>query len=333
MSIPFKPWRAIRLAAALIALVSLTLSAACGGDDDASSTAVPTTTAPGATSTATAQPTAAAAFPFTFTDSSGTAVTFTEAPKRIISYSPGATETLFAVGAGAQVVAVDKFANYPPEVASLPKLEYSKPAPEPAVALNPDLIIMASRQEGQVAQFRALGLRVVLLNEPADLPGIYDHVVAVGRITGHAEKGVALAADMRRRVDAASARLAKVDKGPKIFFEVTADGYTAGPDSFIGSLLKLVKATNVAADAKTAFPQLSTEVIIAANPDVILLADGGANGGQSLETVRARPAWGNIAAVKAGRVHVIDSDVFTRPGPRVADAVEQLVKLLYPDLP
>jgi iron complex transport system substrate-binding protein len=73
--------------------------------------------------------------------------------------------------------------------------------------------------------------------------------------------------------------------------------------------------------------------VIAANPDVILLTDGGNDGGQSLATVRARPGWANIAAVKSGRVHEISADVFTRPGPRIADAVEQLVKLLYPDVP
>lgn len=319
--------RAIFLAALLLLSVAF---AACGDDDHSTPRAtVPLTTTPTGAPSATV---AVTAFPFTLTDSGGTAIVFTEAPKRVISYSPGATEILFAVGAGDQVVGIDKFADYPPEAQSRTKLEYSKPAPEPALALNPDLIIMATRQEAQVSQFRALGLRVVLLKEPTDLGGVVEQVRNIAHVTGHVEKGDSVANAMTGRIDAVKARLSSVTTGPTVFFEVTADGFTSGPDTFIASLLSAAKAVNVAGDAKTAFPQLSSEVIIAANPDVILLSDGGSSGGQSLDTVRARPGWQAIKAVRDGRVSVVDSALFTRPGPRVVDALEQLAQLLYPNL-
>jgi iron complex transport system substrate-binding protein len=314
------------VAAAL--LLVLAAAAACGGDDDAPATGSPAASP----ADATVRPTPASAFPLTFTDSGGTTVTFTEAPKRIISYSPGATEVLFAVGAGGQVVGVDKFSDYPPETNSRTRLEYSKPAPEPALALQPDLVIMASRQEGQVKQFRELGMRVLLLAEPADLAGVLEQIRSLGKLTGHPAEGEKLAGELDQRIRAVQARIASVSQGPLVFFEVSADLYTAAPNTFVGALLTLTKARNIAQGATTQFPQLSAEVVISAGPAVILLADAGETGGQSLDTVKSRPGWANIPAVKNSRVIAVDGNIFSRPGPRVVDALEQLVGILYPDL-
>lgn len=314
----------------LMALLAIALLAAsaCGGDDSSSATSA--AAAPSTNSATTATP--AASFPFTLTDSGGTTVTFKEAPKRIISYSPGATEVLFAVGAGGQVVGVDKFSDYPPETATKAKLEYSKPAPEPALALQPDLVIMATRQESQVKQFRDLGMTVLLFKEPEDLKGVLDQVRTIGKLTGHPTDGERLASGMQERLDAIQKRVASVTDGPLVFYELSPDLYTAAPNTFIGALLTLLKARNVAQGATTQFPQLSAETVISANPQVVLLADGGASGGQSLETVKSRPGWSNLAAVKNGRVFAVHGNVFNRPGPRVVDALEQLVGILYPDL-
>lgn len=276
--------------------------------------------------------TASVAFPLQVSDDSGMTLTFREGARRVISYSPGVTEILYAIGAGDRLVATDRFSDYPPQAGALPKLEYSRPAPEPALALKPDLVIMAGRQEGQVEQFRAAGMNVLLLREPKDLAGVVTHVRLLGRITDRQESAESLAADMERRIEAARRKVAGIEKGPLVFYELSPDGYTVAPDSFVGSLLSLLKAGNVAQGATTPFPQLSAEVIIKANPDVILLSDAGAWGGQSLETVKARPGWAGIKAVQNGRVYEIDPDIFNRPGPRVVEALELLVTLLYPGL-
>ncbi len=311
----------------VFALAAIVLMA-CGGGNNGTATATPKADV--------AATTTGAAFPLTVTDSSNTQVVFNQAPARIISYSPAATEVLYAVGAGSQVVAVDKFSNYPKATDALPKVEYSKPAPEPAVALTPDLVIMATRQEGQVPQFRALGLTVMLVKEPTTLAGVLDQVRLIGRVTGHAADGEKLAASMRQRIDAVAAKVATLPAGPspKVFYELTADGFTVGSDSFIGSLLQTAKLTNVADKASGQFPQVSQEVVLAANPDIILLADGNADTGgtESPATVKARPGWANLNAVKNGHVYVIDADIFSRPGPRVVDGLEQLIKLCYPGL-
>jgi iron complex transport system substrate-binding protein len=284
-----------------------------------------------ASATATAAPpeTAASAFPLTITDSSGASVTLAAMPERVISYSPGATEILFAIGAGTRVVATDRFSDYPPETADLPKLEYSEPDPEAALALDPDLVIMAGRQRDQVEQFRGLGLTVLLFEEAPTVRAVLDHVRLVGQLTGAVAEAEALAAEMSGRVGAVEAAIADVSEGPVVFFEITADLYTAAPDSFVGDLLTLLRARNVAQGAASPFPQLTAEAVIAANPDVVLLAD--AEFGETPEIVCARPGWAAIAACTNDRVHPVDGDLATRPGPRVVDGLELIASMLYPE--
>lgn len=333
MSIFKRRGRAIRLATTSLLLIALlALIAACGDDDDnggGSPTATGTASeaAPSASAT---EPTAS--FPFTFTDSTGEDVTIGEQPERILSYSPAATEVLYAVGAGDQVVAVDEFSNYPEEAITKQRLTYSDPSPEIALAEEPDLVIMATRQEGQVEQFRALDITVVLLAEPEDLQGVLDQIETIGTLTGHSEEAEALIADLQDRIDTVTTKVADIEEGPKVFYEITPDLYTVSPDSFIGGVLTTLKARNIAEGATTAFPQLSAEVVIAEDPEVIILTDGSpTSGGQSPETVAARPGWSTITAVVEGRIHAVDPDVFSRPGPRIVDALEELAELLYPE--
>jgi iron complex transport system substrate-binding protein len=114
-----------------------------------------------------------------------------------------------------------------------------------------------------------------------------------------------------------------------VFYELSADLYTASPESFIGGMLAAVKARNVAAGARSPFPQLTAEAVLAADPEVVILSD--AAYGESLESVAARPGWANVSAVRNRRVHPIDPDIVNRPGPRIADGVEALARAIYPD--
>ncbi|MEX2229712.1 MAG: ABC transporter substrate-binding protein, partial [Dehalococcoidia bacterium] len=305
------------------------------GNDGATATATATAAATEAATTAsTPAPTAAAvaatpAFPLTITDSAGASVTLDAAPERIISYSPGATEILFAIGVGDRVVATDQFSDYPPETADLPKLTYSDPDPEPALALDPDLVIMAGRQRDQVEQFRSLGMTVLLFEEAPAVRGVLDNIRLIGRLTGAGEDADALATTLNARIDAVEATIADVTDGPVVFFEITADLYTAAPNSFVGDLLTLLHARNVAEGAASPFPQLTAEAVIAANPDVVLLTD--AEFGETPAAVCARPGWAAITACTQARVHPVDGDLATRPGPRVVDGLELIAAMLYPD--
>ena len=268
-------------------------------------------------------------FPRTVVDSSGTAVVIEAPPQRIISYSPGATEILFAIDAGSRVVATDRFSNYPPETSTLPKLEYSSPDPEAALAQEPDLVLFATRQRDQVQQFRDLGMALLFIEEADSIEGVFDNILLFGELSGNERQAESLVASMRSRIEAVTRTIDDVEQGPRVFYEITADLYTASPDTFIGSMLSLLKAQNVAAGAQSPFPQLSAEAVIEADPQLVLLSD--AAFGESLETVAARPGWGDISAVVNERVHPIDANIVDRPGPRIADGIEAMARLLYPN--
>ncbi|HJN92741.1 MAG TPA: ABC transporter substrate-binding protein, partial [Dehalococcoidia bacterium] len=259
-----------------------------------------------------------------------TAVIFDAPPDRIISYSPGATEILFAIGAGDRVVATDTFSNFPEAVATLPKLEYTGPNPEPALGLEPSVVIMATQQEQQIAQFRDLGMRVLFVREADSLEGVLQNVLDLGTLTGRAEEATALVDSLQARIDAVAETLADIATGPVVFYELDASLYSASPDTFIGGVLSQLKARNVAAGASSPFPQLTAEAVIAADPEVVLLGD--APYGESLESVAARPGWAGVSAVVEGRVFGVDPDVMNRPGPRIVDGLETLAALLYPEL-
>jgi iron complex transport system substrate-binding protein len=334
MSFALSKWRARRPSfVAVFALLAL-LIAACGDSDDATPSPTATTAV---TEVATAAPTdtpeptpTESAPPLVVADSDGFELEFTETPTRIVSFSPGATEILFAIGAGDQVIAADQFSDFPAETVDLEQVSYSEPDPERSLGLDPDLIIMATRQQESVEQFRNLGLTVLFNREPESVEGVLENITILGEVSGHEAEAADLVADMRARIDAVGAAIAGVDTGPRVFYELSDGLYTAAPDTFIGGYLTLLKASNVAEGAESAFPQLTVEALIDANPEVILLAD--AEFGGDPATVAARPGWDAIDAVINERLYPVDPDVGNRPGPRIVDAIEQVAALLYPEL-
>jgi ABC-type Fe3+-hydroxamate transport system, periplasmic component len=149
----------------------------------------------------------------------------------------------------------------------------------------------------------------------------------MGKVTGHAAEADALVTNMSNQVRAISAETAG-KTAPTVYHEVDNTYYSAGPGSFIDDLYKTLGAKNVAATSGEAYPQLSAEAIIAANPDVIILADE--DSGESATTVAARPGWSVINAVKQHHVYTIDPNIVSRPGPRIVDALKALEAALYP---
>ena len=244
--------------------------------------------------------------------------------------SPGATETLFAIGAGPRVIAVDQFSDFPLDsTRSLTRVDYSRPSPEQVIALRPDLVLMSGRQRDQVQRFRDLGVPVLYVGEPPTLDAVFEHMLLVANATGDDERAAAVVGALRARVEAVRSRIADVATGPVVFYELSPSLHTAGPNSFIGSLLTTLKGRNVAT-TRTPFPQLSNEALLAADPEVILLADAG-SAKLDAAIVGARPGWAGISAVVNRRVHVLDGDIASRPGPRIVDALEVIARVFYPD--
>ncbi|MSP23360.1 MAG: ABC transporter substrate-binding protein [Dehalococcoidia bacterium] len=306
----------------LLALVA-GLAVACGNSEPAISTREAT-----AAASATTPP---SPFPVTVSDHEGKPLTLAKQPSAIISFSPGVTEILFAIGAGPQVIAADQFSDYPPEAKALKqRVKYTSPDVESALALNPDLVIMSRAQRTSVERFRTTGLPVFYTPEPDSLDAIVENVRMWGRLTGHAAEADQVANGMHARIEAVKVKVASVTEGPRVFYELSDSLFSAGDKTFIGSILTLLKAKNVASGAATDFPQLTAEAVISRDPQVIFLADA-SSAGQSLETLRKRPGWTSISAVKDGKVYPVDPDTGNRPGPRIVLALEDHGRLLYPE--
>jgi len=337
-------FRARRLAAILFALLPLLIactstvpstsgrSTVAGTPSGAAATALAATAA-GATvnSRATATPSpVAATYPQTIQGSDGHTITLTQPPQRIVSLAAGYTEILFAVGAGRQVVAVDRFSDYPEATRSLPKLEYTNPSLEALAALQPDLVLLGARQRSSAATFEQAGLRVLLLNEPDSVAGVLERVRQISRLTGHATEGEALVRSMQNRIDAIVRAVQGAPSQPKVYHELDANLFSAAPNSFVGDLYTLLNARNIVPVGPNPYPRLTNEAIVAANPDVIVLADG-TQPGSTPDEVKRRPGWDVITAVRTGRIYVIDPNIVSRPGPRIVDALDMLAHDLYPD--
>jgi iron complex transport system substrate-binding protein len=173
------------------------------------------------------------------------------------------------------------------------------------------------------------GLTVMFLDPPSSVDGVLEQIRLLGRATGHPQEAEELVATMQQGIADVQERLAAVEQGPRLFHELDDQLFTVAPNSFVGDLYTILKAQNIAAGTGQAYPRLSQEAIIEADPEVIILADTA--GGESVETVKARPGWGNISAVKNDRIYVIDPDIVSRPGPRLVEALDTLAQALYPE--
>lgn len=254
-------------------------------------------------------------------------VTLDKRPEKIVSLSPTTTEMLFAVGAGKQVTAVDDQSNFP---ADAPKTDLSgfKPNAEAIADKQPDLVLISNDTDKIKDQLTALKIPVYVAPAAVTLDDTYKQLTEIGALTGHADG----AADVVKRIKDDVAKLVadapRRTTKPTYYYELDPTFYTVTSKTFVGSLFAMFGLENVAdkADAdgsKGGYPQMSVEAVIAADPDLIFLADSKCCQ-QSLDTVKARPGWSGVTAVKTGQVIALDDDVASRWGPRVVDLVRAI---------
>lgn len=257
----------------------------------------------------------AAAFPVTVGG-----VTFASAPSRIVSLSPTATEMLFAIGAGPQVVAVDDQSDYPPE-APVTKLSGFQPNVEAIAGYAPDLVVVAYDPGGLVKSLKGLSIPTLVQPAASKLRDSYDQIVQLGRATGHVTEATTVVQRMRAQIAAIVASVPAPSRALSIYHELDDTYYSATSRTFVGKVYQAFGLENIAdgAPAKAGdYPQLSSEYIVSANPDVIVLADTKCCG-QSAATVRQRAGWSSIAAVRSGDIVSADDDVVSRWGPRIVE--------------
>lgn len=266
-------------------------------------------------------PTGPAAFPVQLVEPDGREVTLAHAPQKIVSLSASSTETLFAIGAGKQVTAVDDQSDFP---AQAPKTTLSGLTPnvEAIAKYQPDLVIAQYDSNDLVAGLTKLGVPVLLQPSAADLDDVFDQFRLLGKATGHNTEADDLAVRTRDDIEKIVSDTPK--RQLRYYHEVDTQLYAATSKTFIGQVYGLFGLTNIADPADTAesggYPKLSTEHVVNSNPDLIFLADTKCCG-QNAGTVGARPGWNTIKAVRTGNVVALDDDIASRWGPRITDLV------------
>ena len=257
--------------------------------------------------------------------SASTAIAGSDPPKKIISLSPTATEMLFAIGAGDQVVAVDEQSSYPKR-APRTSLSGLTPNLEAIAGYEPDLVVSS---EGAVRkQLEDLGVKVAVLPAADRLADTYAQIRRLGRLTGHEASADRLVRKMKADIADLVAKIPDQREDPNAYYELDDTYFSADSSTFIGRLLELGGFANIADHAKGdsgGYPQLSSEFVIDANPEAVFLADTKCCA-QSVTTLRERPGFADIAAVKSGNVVALDDDVASRWGPRVVALLREIVE-------
>jgi iron complex transport system substrate-binding protein len=269
--------------------------------------------------------TGSAAFPVTVTGTNGD-ITIDARPERIVSLSPTATEDLFAIGAGDQVIAVDDQSTYP---AAAPTTDLSgfEPNVEAIAGYEPDLVVFATEPGDLGPSLEGLGITALQLDAAPNLDVAYDQIEQLGAATDHADEAAALVEQMRSDVQGLVDG-ADPATGTSFYYELDDTFYSATSKTFIGQLFQMLGLENIAdavGKGSGGYPQLSAEYIIESDPDLIFLADTKCCG-QSAETVAERPGWAGLTAVTGGDVVPLDEDIAQRWGPRVVDLLRQIAK-------
>lgn len=280
-------------------------------------------------------------YPLTIADALHHPVMLKGRPQRIISLAPSVTEILFAIGAGNRVLADTTYCKYPAAAARLAKIGgYLDPNAEKVVALTPDLVIAARGTRDDILDhLRALHVPLFVV-DANNLTEVSASIKLIGRLVGNETTANQVAARLEARRNSIckkTAALAAAQRPATLFLFSFSDLFSAGPGSHIDELIRLAGGRNIAAGTRQPWPQLSMEAVAAANPQVILVLAG--HGTMSnltpqaaLATLRAKPQWRSLAAVKTGRVVVLDDDEMTLTGPRLINGLEAVARALHPEL-
>lgn len=264
---------------------------------------------------------------------SGEEVTIGERPERIVSLSPTATESLFAIGAGDRVVAVDEYSYYPAEAPVVEGLSGYTPNVESVLSHDPDLVV-ASMDDGTLASgLRAAEVPLLVLPSAEGLADAYGQIERLGAATGNVADAVELTANMSRDIDDAVESVPEELRGGGLtyYHEVSSDHYTVADDTFLGQVYAMFGLSSIA-EGQTGYPQLSAESIVAADPDFIFLSNGESES-MTPEKVAERPGWGELTAVKENRIIVLDEDLASRWGSRLPQFVREIADALTANAP
>ena len=323
----------LRITVSLVVMATILLGCAPATTQPVEPTAVPTQPPPPTQAPAPTEPPTPE--PIKLTDGMGRDVSIPMPAQRILSIAPSATEILFAIGAGDQVVGREDTADFPPEVLDLPSIgsTYETLNTEAIVAMAPDLVLAAMINSPEhVQKIEDLGIPVYVLGNPLVFEDLYLILERAGKLTGRDAEAADLIEALRTRVDGVTAALSGVE--PKsVYYEV--DGmdpmapWTIGAGTFQDVLITMAGGENVTADIEF-YGQINLEELVARDPEVMIFSQS-VWVTTSPESVAERPGWSQITAVANGAVYGIEGNWIDRPGPRLVNAYEALAAYMHPE--
>ncbi len=262
-------------------------------------------------------------------------------PKRIISLAPSITETIFAVGAGEQLVAVTDFCQFPQQAQDLPSIGgYLDPSLSQIVAHQPDLVIMLDRQQTLNRQLQQLGIRTLLIDN-ARLDGIINGILEIGAASGQQQQAQTLYNQLQRQITEVKQQVADQPRKDTLLAiahytnsEQLDLVYIAGQQDFYNDILQLAGGRNVYQDKRLKVPAVSLEGLLRMNPEVIIDIFPDASAHQA-DLQKVRQQWQQltpVTAIKQRQIHFIEADYATVPGPRIIQLLADIAKLLHPDI-
>jgi iron complex transport system substrate-binding protein len=268
--------------------------------------------------------TAASAAPFVLRDDRGTEHRFDAPPRRIITLLPSLTESLTVLGGGPRLVGVDRYSNWPAELAALPRLGGLDDALIEAIAtLKPD-VVLASTSARSIDRLEALGFKVLRLKSETHAD-VRRTLSLLAQLLGTPEEGERLWARLQREIAAAAQRVPPALKGQRVYFEIGGGPYAAGRSSFIGETLSALGMDNIVPADLGPFPKLNPEYVVRARPDLVMGV------AREQAALVARPGWGSIPALANKRLCAFDTpryEMLIRPGPRMGEAAAAMADCL-----
>lgn len=269
-------------------------------------------------------------YPFTFKDTADNEITLEKTPERIVSVSASITETLFAVGLGDQIVGRDEFSNYPEETKEIEVVgNYVEPNTELIIDLEPEVLFVSSPMPEDATQLiKAAGIKTIVISDQTDVDGVLENIQLIGKIGNVQETANKLVEDL----DIARKEITdkvKDTEEKKVFVDLQ-DFVSVGADTFIDSMLQEINAVNIAADSDTAWPTLTLEKIVDANPDVYISLY------PTVEEIKGNGGLQSVAAVENDNIIYFpwgteENDILSRSGPRVMKGLEFLAKAIHPE--
>jgi iron complex transport system substrate-binding protein len=271
------------------------------------------------------------------TDSLGRTVVLSRPPKRIVSWAPNITEILFALGLGSRAVGVTSYCDFPAQAERLPKVgSITAPDVERTLALHPDIIIGSRLNPAALYRFlEDFGIRSFAVDAPETIEGVFAIIEAIGKITGSSDKAAALNRSMGSRLDrirSLTKRLPASQRPSTLLIYQLDPLWTAGSDTFADEAIRIAGGTNAAADVR-GYAKYSLETVLARAPQVILVTPMKASDAPAARRrVMSYAPFRKLPAVRQGRVYAVNPDWIDRAGPRLILGVEQIARLLHPEI-